>query len=138
LGDFLALRPPEPVPALDALAADCVKDLDALRRPMTPEELVRRESSGLTPRQRGLLHTWGYPYVFEQFRFHLSLTGRLEPERLESLTSVLASRWSPLTSRPVPVTGLCIFHQPARTEPFRLRWRVRWGGEVETLVGVGH
>jgi len=135
LHGFLALRLVAPSPELEALAADCVQGLDDLRRPLSPADLLRREEAGLTPRQRDLLHTWGYPYVLEQFRFHLSLTGRLPVEQRTRLAATLSEMWASLTRRRVPVTGLCVFHQSERTAPFRLRWRVRWDGRIEALRG---
>ncbi|HET6522220.1 MAG TPA: DUF1045 domain-containing protein, partial [Geminicoccaceae bacterium] len=77
LSGFLALVPAEPVPALDALAADCVRAFDSFRAPSDAAELSRRRAAGLTARQDALLLAWGYPYVFEEFRFHLTLTERL-------------------------------------------------------------
>ena len=138
LGRFLALRPAASAPEIEALASDCVRAFDPLRRPMDPEELQRRAMPDLDARQRELLHAWGYPYVFDQFRFHLSLTGPLEPRLRERVAAALAERCAPLSDRPVPVTGICLFAQPARAVPFRLRWRVRWGGAVEaTDAGAG-
>jgi putative phosphonate metabolism protein len=133
LGDFIALRPTESSAEIGTLAAECVKVFDPFRRPMDANELHRRASPDLDPRQLELLHAWGYPYVFDQFRFHLSLTGALEPEVRELVASALAARCSTFPDRPVPVTGICVFSQPTRTTPFRFRWRVRWGGAVEAM-----
>lgn len=78
--DFVALRPAGSTPNLNTFAKQVVTDLDGFRAPAPPEDLVRRRASGLTPRQDYNLTTWGYPYVMEDFHFHLTLTGRLEPE----------------------------------------------------------
>lgn len=74
---FLALRPAAHAPLLDAVAAACVMQLHALAQPLDEAELRRRRLAGLTPQQDALLTRWGYPWVLEQFRFHLSLTGDL-------------------------------------------------------------
>lgn len=86
-GGFLALRPSRAEPELDGLAGDCVRQMHPLAASLTEEELVRRRRSGLTEAQNQLLQDWGYPYVFGQFRFHLSLTGPLEewPEDAQEL-----------------------------------------------------
>jgi hypothetical protein len=80
LGGFLALVPVGEATALSTLAARFVQDLDRFRAPPSEAELTRRRAAGLTARQERNLTTWGYPYVLEDFRFHLTLTGRLPPE----------------------------------------------------------
>jgi putative phosphonate metabolism protein len=80
LGGFAALTPSAPAPELDALADLCVRDFDRFRAPMTDAERTRRLKQPLSDRQRAYLDHWGYPYVLDEFRFHMTLTGRLEPE----------------------------------------------------------
>ena len=77
LSDFLALVPTGRSPELQDLADHCVIEFDEFRRPAGEEELARRRAAGLSPRQDELLLRWGYPYVLEEWRFHLTLTGRL-------------------------------------------------------------
>jgi hypothetical protein len=73
LGRFLALTPAcNP----SALAAKTVAGLDAFRAPPGAEERERRRAASLTPAQETLLDLWGYPYVMDEFRMHLTLTGR--------------------------------------------------------------
>jgi putative phosphonate metabolism protein len=81
LGKFVAIVPRIPVPDLDRLAADCVTAFDRFRAPMRPEDRRRRLAEGLTERQAAHLDRWGYPYVFEDFRFHMTLTGKLRLDR---------------------------------------------------------
>jgi putative phosphonate metabolism protein len=82
LGRFLALTLEGDPSGVERVAAACVRDLDAFRAPATEAELARRRKSGLTERQDALLQRWGYPYVMEEFRFHMTLTGRLSDEEL--------------------------------------------------------
>ncbi|MEM6304791.1 MAG: DUF1045 domain-containing protein [Pseudomonadota bacterium] len=89
LGRFLALTPFGPLDGLQRIAEACVRDLDAFRAPAGEAELARRRKAGLSPRQETLLAQWGYPYVFEEFRFHLTLSGRLPAERLRGWTDTL-------------------------------------------------
>jgi putative phosphonate metabolism protein len=77
LGGFLALTPTGDLTALERLASACVRDLDSFRAPASDAELARRRSAGLSARQEALMLRWGYPYVLEEFRFHLTLSGRL-------------------------------------------------------------
>lgn len=97
MGSFLALCPQGPTDGVSALAAACVEQLQALAQPMTEADVQRRRAklSGahLSARQEDLLLRWGYPWVFEEFRFHCSLTGDLgEP------TSKLASNATSTTT----------------------------------------
>ena len=78
LAGFLVLAPSRPCGALDRLAADCVAAFDRFRAPPDGAELARRRRAGLSARQEALLRRWGYPYAMEAFRFHMTLTGRLD------------------------------------------------------------
>lgn len=80
LGRFLALIPLGGTKALQRVAQACVCGLDDFRRPAEESELARRRSAGLSARQEVLLERWGYPYVLEEFRFHLTLSGGLPKE----------------------------------------------------------
>lgn len=77
LGGFLALTPTGDLTGLERVAGACVRDLDAFRAPSSKAELERRRSADLSARQEALMRRWGYPYVMEEFRFHLTLSGRL-------------------------------------------------------------
>lgn len=80
LGRFLALVPSGDVQALSTLAARVVQDLDHFRASPSDAELAKRRGRGLSPAQDANLVQWGYPYVLSEFRFHMTLTGRLSPE----------------------------------------------------------
>jgi hypothetical protein len=95
LGRFLALCPPESG-ALSDFAAKCVRDLDRFRAPPTAAELARRQAGGLTIRQQANLAAWGYPYVLEDFRFHITLTGRLPKRDMPDVQNILGTALMPL------------------------------------------
>ena len=82
LGGFLALIPQGGTGAVQRVAQACVCDLDEFRAPAEEPELARRRKAGLSARQEALLVQWGYPYVMEEFRFHLTLSGRLPPAEI--------------------------------------------------------
>lgn len=92
IGPFLALTPQGDDGPLNALAAQVVEALDPFRAPLTEAEMARRNPDRLTPRQRALLDAWGYPYVLDEFRFHMTLTGALDPATLDAVTAQLAPR----------------------------------------------
>lgn len=96
IGSFIALVPAAPCRPLDDLAAACVERFDRFRAPLAATELARRLAAPLTERQRAQLERWGYPYVFDDFRFHMTLTGPLaDAERapvLRRLQAAFAAR----------------------------------------------
>jgi hypothetical protein len=130
ISGFWALVLSENCPAMDRLAAACVEDLDHFRAPAPEAELVRRRLAGLSPRQEALLQRWGYPYVMEEFRFHLTLTARLHGEEGETVGSTLAALVAPLCREPLWIDALCLFHQESRDAPFRVVRRYPLTGTV--------
>ena len=125
---FIALVPQEKNADLDALAADCVREVDAFRAPAETAELARRRKARLTPRQDELLVRWGYPYVMEEFRFHLTLTGRLTAPLRDVIWRALTPLIAPLCTAPVLVRDVAIFQQPNHMAPFRVLARCPLAG----------
>lgn len=97
LGDFVALTPTGDVSALNALASYFVRGLDHFRAPADAEELARRRAKGLTAQQDLLLEKWGYPYVLDAFRFHMTLSGRLPEGEAETLRRALMPEFARLS-----------------------------------------
>ena len=119
LGSFLALTLTASCQELENLARICVTALDHFRRPPRPEELARRRAKGLTANQERLLDLWGYPYVLEEMRFHLTLTGSIpDPEERESVRATITPLLAPVLHTPVPVRDICVFRQEGQAEPF--------------------
>lgn len=114
LGGFLALVPEGDGAAVARIAAETVAALDRHRAPAPPEELARRHAAGLTPREEAHLATWGYPYVMDAFRFHMTLTGRLDPAALDAVEAVLAPWLAPLLPRPVTIEALSLMGEDER------------------------
>jgi putative phosphonate metabolism protein len=120
LGGFFALVPGTQAPALHALADDVVMAFDDFRAPATEAELARRNQAPLTPRQRELLGTWGYPYVLDEFGFHLTLTDRIPRERRPTVERVLTDWFAELLEADVPVDALGVFTEAEPGAPFEL------------------
>jgi hypothetical protein len=127
IGDFLALFPASPAPALSRLADACVTEFDAYRAPPEAAELAKRHACCLTPRQAELLVRWGYPYVLDEFRFHLTLTGPIVDRKERARVAGLLQPLVALLGQPTPVREFCLFHQPDRATPFRLIQRMPFG-----------
>ena len=128
IGHFLALTPDAPSPPLQDLAARCVKALDGFRAPLTPEDIARRRPERLTANQRALLDRWGYPYVMEEFRFHMTLTGRVPAERREAVERVLLDHFADFHGRPLPIAGLALFREQSRGADFTVHSLFPLGG----------
>ncbi|SES36227.1 Protein of unknown function [Tranquillimonas rosea] len=109
LGRFLALVPHGDSTPLDEMAAAVVRETNALRAPLTKEEIARRNPDQLDETRRALLDAWGYPHVMEAFRFHMTLTGPLHREELFSVETALAPALMPAVPRPFRVDHLCLF-----------------------------
>jgi ribose 1,5-bisphosphokinase len=128
LDGFLALRPIEKA-ALRQFAADCVEHFDFLRAPASAAELARRRAATLTLRQQEMLARWGYPYVMDEYRFHLTLTERLDEVQRERMRAALQPLVQALNAEPLQVDALCLFEQRAGA-PFMLTHRYGFDGSV--------
>lgn len=109
LGGFLALVPQGDTGALSRLAAEAVTGLDKFRAPPTQAEIERRHPDRLNPRQRAHLAAWGYPYVLDEFRFHITLTGDLPEAEAAAVRHVLAPLIGPHLPAPFDIDALCLF-----------------------------
>ncbi|MEQ9694984.1 DUF1045 domain-containing protein [Shimia sp. SDUM112013] len=108
LGGFLALTVTGPQEALADMASTVVRGLDHFRAPPSEAELARRRKSALSPRQEELLATWGYPYVMDEFRFHMTLTGKLGKRDAETTRTALAPEMQSLLPAPFVVSDLTL------------------------------
>lgn len=127
LGDFVALRPVGDCPALEAMAARCVRELDRFRRPPTDGEIARRRPESLPGRERGYLVAWGYPYVFDAYRFHITLSDSIADGRTRAAFRAAAAAWMAAADLSAePVAEACVFAEAAPGAPFRLIRRFRF------------
>jgi putative phosphonate metabolism protein len=89
LGPFIAIMSRRPCAALDDLAARCVKEFDCFRAPLTRAERERRLAAGLGSPEIANLERWGYPFVFETFRFHMTLAGPVALRRRDVVLALM-------------------------------------------------
>lgn len=89
LGSFVALTTNGADPDLQELASDCVAAFDGFRAPLSSGERQRRLAAPLSSSQVANLEKWGYPYVFSEFRFHMTLTGRISADQRPRVISTL-------------------------------------------------
>jgi hypothetical protein len=128
LHGFLAIRPLRHSAAIAALADDAVRLFDRFRAPAGAAERRKRLAQSLTERQKRNVDDWGYPYVFDDFRFHMTLTCRLDAEERALYRAALLALAGPVLAEPVVFNSLCLFEQADAEAPFVLTERFAFSG----------
>jgi putative phosphonate metabolism protein len=121
LGHFFALVPATVYQPLQDFAAQVVKAFEPFRAALSDGDIARRKPEGLTEPQRANLLRWGYPYVLDEFRFHMTLTGRVTAERQAGIHDLLRDRFSAHIGKPLAISGLAVFVEEERGAPFTVR-----------------
>lgn len=121
LGSFVALTPAEPSEALQRFAFSAVQAFELFRAPLSEADKARRLKSPLTPAQHAYLEAYGYPYVGDAFRFHMTLTGSLPDEQAGAVKQALESAYATAVSAgSVRIDRFALFRQDDRAGRFRL------------------
>lgn len=116
---FLALVAAEQSRALTQFAARVVQHFEPFRAELSAEDKAKRnEGNRLSPRQLALLERYGYPYVMEQFRFHMTLTDRLSDADGDRFEAALRAHFGPLAEADTMLDRLVLYHEPAPGAPF--------------------
>ncbi|MHA7357621.1 DUF1045 domain-containing protein, partial [Burkholderia pseudomallei] len=112
--------------ALRALAARALRALAPLRRPPADAERAKRAAAPLSERQRALLAEWGYPYVLDEYRFHMTLSDPLDDP---AERAALIDWWKAAAAAlgPLPVDHAAIFVEARPGTPFMLWKRLPFG-----------
>lgn len=119
LGSFLALLPMESEPHLSAFADLCVRAFETFRAPLGDSDLVHRRKAPLTERQNAHLVRWGYPYIFEDFRFHMTLSNSLQEEADAALLANAAhAHFVPVTGTALACSNFGLYVEAERGAPF--------------------
>lgn len=131
LDGFIALVPGAPAPDLDRFAGDIVSRFDRFRAPLTEADIKRRNPDALDPAGFRNLLQWGYPYVFESFRFHMTLTGRVSDADLPRVREAIDEVFAATLQRPAIIDGLALFVEPEPGAPFVVKSWYRLGRSQE-------
>jgi hypothetical protein len=116
-GPYLALMTSMMTPQLRQLEAAIVCDFEPFRAPLSPTDRERRLKAALDPTERHYLDHWGYPYVLDRFRFHMTLAGPLTPSLRAELAGALRELYAPFDAL-ADLDGIAVVCQPDRTSPF--------------------
>ena len=108
LGRFLALVPEGDDTPINALAGEIVAEFDRFRALASDAELARRRAKGVSAPQEANLVMWGYPFVMEEFRFHMTLPGSLPPAVAKAPLAALDPLVAPLLPTPFKLSSLTL------------------------------
>lgn len=130
LGRFIAFRLTKPSEAMLALAEACVRAFEPFRAELNAAELAKRHAAGLTSRQAALTAEWGYPYIFEEFRFHMTLTSAIADDgaRMRLAAELQHMAEAAGATGPMQADAICVYEQPQPGGPFRLLRRLPFEG----------
>ncbi|MFD1744563.1 DUF1045 domain-containing protein [Rhizobium helianthi] len=132
IGPFFALTCAGGSEGINALCDRVVRAFEPWRAPLSVAELAKRRPESLKPRQRDLLQTWGYPYVFEEFRFHMTLTGAVAEDCKPLVRSLLEEQFSDFLGKPLAVEHLGLFVEHESGQPFYVQRCLALKGRGET------
>ena len=128
IGSFLALVPSirtakerETLETLNSLAARALSFFDPFRDAPSEWELERRKPQKLSFRQRELLDEWGYPYVLDEYRFHITLTDKLRDEAIKRVMEENLRAWfADALNKKMVISGICVCRQATPSDSFML------------------
>jgi putative phosphonate metabolism protein len=124
VGSFLALTLSQESSVFSDLAADCVREFDLFRAPASELEITKRMHGSLTERERENLLRWGYPYVLDTWKFHMTLTCSLEKNSLELFRKHLSLRFAEVCKASLRIDAISLFEEPGLGMPFRMLERL--------------
>ncbi len=121
LGRFLALTPDVPEAELSAFAALCVRRFEDFRAPLGKADLERRRQGGLSPRQDTYMTRWGYPYIFDEFRFHMTLSVKLDDDsEAAALEAAAKTYFADVTGCARAANAFGLYIEPEPGAPFQV------------------
>jgi putative phosphonate metabolism protein len=126
---FVALVPAVEPRGISELADDCLRAFDRYRAPLSQSDRDRRSLGGaLTSHQLSLMDRWGYPYVLDEFRFHMTLAGPLPEHRMDAVKASLSHAYEELAHTNHEIDALSLMRQDDRDQPFKVIDRCRLCG----------
>jgi hypothetical protein len=123
---FVALMPIAVPECLQRLESHIVKGFEPLRAPLAAADRARRLKTPLTDQQIRYLDGWGYPYVLEEFRFHMTLAGPVPQAQIVEVAERLALLYEPY-DEVVRLDEITVFRQTSRDARFHVMERFGLG-----------
>ncbi len=120
LGNFFGLVPVTPCERMRLFACAAVQEFDPFRAPLSEAEIERSDPGDLSAPQFANLYRWGHPYVMDEFRFHMTLTGPLMPQDVCRFEPALREYFTPFLVKPVEVANLALFVEEEPGAPLQV------------------
>lgn len=120
LGNFFGLLPVVPCERMRLFACAVVQEFDPFRAPLSEAEIERSDPGDLSAPQFANLYRWGHPYVMDEFRFHMTLTGPLLQQEIPRFEPALKDYFTPLLMRPVEIANLALFVEEEPGAPLQV------------------
>lgn len=140
LMDFFCLGPESPPPQLETLASNCVKHFDCYRAPLSSQELVQRRRLPLNRAEETNLLRWGYPYVHDLFRFHITLSASiLDAATAGIIQAQLESHLAHGLQAPLTIDAisLCVESHPGAPFTYLERYPLGTDLDIDSLHAPG-
>ena len=90
-----------------------MRAFEPLRAPLNETDIARRRKSTLSERQDAQMLKWGYPYVFQDFHFHMTLSGRISIHKAQNTMPVLQQLFVPVAPHPFIVRSVSVMGEDA-------------------------
>ncbi|PDV89992.1 hypothetical protein CO652_00815 [Rhizobium sp. H4] len=120
LGSFYSLMPSAPCEQIQYLASAIVQEFDRYRAPLSEADIERSDPDGLSAAQFANLHRWGNPYVMDEFRFHMPVTGSINAIDMPRIEQALRTIFMPVLKEPVMVSNVALMIEEGTGGPFRV------------------
>ncbi|AIC28490.1 hypothetical protein IE4771_CH03408 [Rhizobium etli bv. mimosae str. IE4771] len=120
LGSFYSLMPSAPCEQIQYLASAIVQEFDRYRAPLSEADIERSDPDGLSAAQFANLHRWGNPYVMDEFRFHMPVTGSINAIDMPRIEAALRTIFERVLKEPVMVSNVALMIEEGTGGPFRV------------------
>jgi hypothetical protein len=125
INSFVVLVPAEDRPAISLLAAESLRTFHPFCAPLTASDRERRLRAGLSAAQVALMDRWGYPYVLDQFQFHMTLAGPVPEDQRPGIRDRLWQAYQEKASSVLEIDAISVLRQDEPGERFRVLRRCR-------------
>ena len=127
LGRFLAMTQDVQSKDVTQLAASTVSYFDRFRAPLSENDIEKRRRRRLTPQQDALMLRWGYPYVMQEFKFHMTLTGPLAPNEIDAVEQSANTRFQEFIGQSLNMASLALLGEDRDSGRFHVIERLSLG-----------
>lgn len=121
---------------MQELSEAAVASLDGYRAPASEAERARRNAHPMAPEEQAMLAKWGYPYAFDTFTFHITLTGKLDAEALAQADRLFAHNAGDDLPEVMPVSSVSLYVQPVEGAAFVAARHYGFDGSIRDAVGA--